>query len=443
MPSSLEILKFLLATIIVLALGNPCVWADDVKYGSDFFPWNFKISGEERFRYEYKKDFDFNQSVKDNGSLFYHRFRLGGLAKLTDEYLKPKVDIFIEGLDAQTGGYQIKGTANQKDDFDLHQAYINIHNIMGSNVDMKAGRQEFKYGKGRLVPAPVWANRIRVFDGGIFHYQNARGLWADLIYGQDVKYDDDKFNNSRSEEFLTGLYGGYQQHKMAPLVETYFLEMKDLKGTNNIQRYTFGARLQTNIAEGTVLDVEIPYQFGHTGSAISNKKELKAYAFHADLTKSWEAVQWKPKLMVAYDEASGDKDPNDSTNNTFIPLYQSIHDPYGLLDFFRWENVRNPEISAAFSPTEKFKFTPQADFFWLQSKSDSWYNSSGTAIHSKTSEDRGYFVGTELSLRLYYDFNKNTKLESGYAHFFPGGYVKDSGADDDVDWFYSQMAYKF
>ena len=86
--------------------------------------------------------------------------------------------------------------------------------------------------------------------------------------------------------------------------------------------------------------------------------------------------------MVAYDEASGDKDPNDSVNNTLVPLYQSTHEPYGLIDFFRWQNVRNPEISATFSPTDKFRFTPQADFFWLQNKFDNWYNSSGGNIRT-------------------------------------------------------------
>jgi len=442
MSVSLKEFKVFLTVVLLLVIRVTSAQAGEAKEIPEFSQWNFKLSGEERIRAEYKQDFDFNQSRKDNGSQFYHRFRLGGLVSLTDEYLDPKLDIFIEGLDAKTGGYKIKAASNQVDDFDLHQAYVTLHDILGSNFDVKAGRQEFKYGKGRLIAASTWANRIRAFDGGVLHSQNA-GLWGDLLYGQDVKYDDDKFNNSRSEEFLTGFYGGYQKHKLAPLVETYFLMMKDIKGTSDNLRYTVGARLQTNIAEGTVLDIEIPYQFGHTGSATVKKKEIKAYAFHVDVTKSWEAARWKPKLALAYDEASGDKDPNDSVSNTFIPLYQSTHEPYGLIDFFRWQNVRNPEISMTFSPTEKFRFTPQADFFWLNSKFDSWYNSSGTALRSKTSGERGYYVGSELSLRVCYDFNKNLKFESGYAHFFPGGYVKDSGADDDVDWFYSQVAFKF
>ena len=42
------------------------------------------IGWEERFRYEYKKDFDLNADAKDNGGLFFHRFRLNAKATLGD-----------------------------------------------------------------------------------------------------------------------------------------------------------------------------------------------------------------------------------------------------------------------------------------------------------------------------------------------------------------------
>ncbi len=438
-------MKKRILTVLVLfwACRIHSAWADSAPQNIPVFSqWNYKITGEERFRYEYKHDFDFNTNIEDNGSQFHNRFRIGGSATLTDEYLKPMVEVFVEGLDAQTGGYQIKAPTNQKDDFDLHQAYVSIRNILGSDFDFKGGRQELKYGKGRLIAAPTWANRIRSFDGGVLHYQD-KGVWGDVLYAQDAKYDDNNMNASRNEEFLTGYYGGYQKHKMAPLIETYVLNMTDIKGRNDVSRYTVGARYQANLGEGAVFDFEFPYQFGHTASATSSKKSIEAYAIHADITKSFEAAAWKPKVMLAYDEASGDKSTSDSVSNTFIPLYQSTHEPYGLLDFFRWQNVRNPELSATFSPNEKFRFTPQVDFFWLQNNNDAWYNSSGTVVRSKTTGDRGDYVGSEISLRTYYDFTKNLKIESGYAHFFPGEYVKDTGSSDDVDWFYSQLAYKF
>ncbi|MFA5315129.1 MAG: alginate export family protein, partial [Candidatus Omnitrophota bacterium] len=119
--------------------------------GGQFLQWRTALGGEDRFRYEYKHDFDFNKDKKDTGSQFYQRLRVGFDAALTDEYLDPKMDIFIEMLDAQTGGYQIKANSGQVDDFDLHQAFVNFIDIWGSGFDFKAGRQEFKYGKGRLV----------------------------------------------------------------------------------------------------------------------------------------------------------------------------------------------------------------------------------------------------------------------------------------------------
>lgn len=395
------------------------------------------IGGEERFRYEYKKDFDLNAAAKDNGGLFFHRFRLNAKAAFGDA-----AEIFIEGLDAQTGAHQIKATANQTDDFDLHQAYLNVLNVAGSDLDFKLGRQEFKYGKGRLIGAPTWSNRIRSFDAGVARYDHG-GFYADVLYGQDVKYDDDKLNISRNEEMLAGTYLGYQRDKAAPLAEGYFLSLIDIKGANDIHRHTVGARLQAKVPGGALLDIEMPFQFGETGTTTSGTKTIRAYAFHADVSKSFETCPWKPKLAVSYDEASGDKDPNDSVNNTFVPLYQSTHEPYGLMDLFRWQNIRNPEIGLTFSPTAKLKITPQADFFWLQSKFDNWYSSSGGNVRTKTSGERGYYVGSEVSLRAAYEVNKNIKLESGYAHFFTGGYVKDSGADDDADWFYTQIVAKY
>ncbi len=438
MLSNLKILNLLVGILLVST-----AWAGEETSGEkEFKPWQFKFGGEERLRYEYKQDFDFNESKEDNGSQLYHRLRLNVAASLIDENKNSKLDFFVEGLDAQTGGYQIKASAGQTDDFDLHQIYLNARNILGSDFDIKAGRQELKYGKGRLIAGPTWSNRIRSFDGGVLRYQK-NGLYADIFYGQDVKYDDDKFNQSRSEEFLTGLYGGYQKDKTTPLFEPYFLSLIDIKGTNDITRYTTGARLMANIFYGIAVDIEVPYQFGHTGTTTAGTKDIAAYAVHIDVSKNFENTKGKPKLTLAYDEASGDKDPNDSVNQTFIPLYQSTHDTYGLLDFFRWQNIRNLEMNLALAPTPKLKIIPQIDFFWLQSKFDNWYNSSGGTVRAKTSGERGYYVGSEIALRGSYDLNKYLKWESGYAHFFTGGYVADSGADDDADWLYSQMVVKF
>lgn len=409
--------------------------------GSSYLQWRYNLSGEERFRYEQKDNFDFSDGAKDSGAQLYNRFRISFGADLVDEYLNPKVSIVVEGLDAQAGGYRKKANSGQRDDFDLHQSFLKIYNILGSDFDVKLGRQELKYGKCRLIAAPSWSNRIRSFDAGVLHYEKS-GFYGDIIYGQNVQYDDNEFNKS-TDEILTGAYLGYREHKLSPLVEWYYLAAIDKRGNSDIRRHTVGARLQTKIIWGAVMDIEVPYQFGQTGTITSGTQDVSAYAVHVDINKTFESVFWKPVVSISYDQASGDRDPNDSRNNTFIPLYQSTHDPYGIMDLFRWQNVRNPELRVTFSPTQKFNFSPGVDLFWLDNVNDAWYSSSGGVLRNKTTGDKDSYVGCEASIKFCYDLTKNIKAEAGYAHFFAGGYVKDTGANDDADWAYSQITFKF
>lgn len=440
MNNSLEGKYLLLMLVVILGMVNPFqAFADDK---GEYLHWNYKIGGEERLRYEYRYNFDLNLNKKDNATHILHRFKLNAAADLVDEYLNKIAEVFVEGLDIRDIPYETKATLGQTDRFDLHQAYVALYNVMGSSFDVKLGRQELNYGEKRLIASPTWLNAVRSWDGGVVHYYNG-GLYSDLIYGQNVQYQDEEFNTSDGHEVLAGIYSGYQKTPVSPLIEWYFLNQDDTRGISDIHRETAGVRGKIYITPDTKLDVEVPYQWGRTGTTTAGTKQIKAYAFHANLSKDFNNFLWTPQMNIAYDEASGNKNPNGKVSNTFVPLYQSVHEPYGEIDFFRWENMRNPEFNIIFSPTEKFSFTPQIDFYWLQSKNDSWYNSSGTALRTKTSGDRRYYVGSEVSIRFYYDFAKNIKFEVGYSHFFSGSYVKDTGANDDADWIYSQLTLKF
>ncbi len=139
--------------------------------------WQIDFGIEDRVRYEYKNDFDFNESKKDDGSLIFNRLIINSRATLKDKY-----EIFMEGLDARVGNYQIKKTT-QTDKMDLHQAYFRMNNIASYPFDIKLGRQQMKYGKGRLVWASSWANKIACFDAGVLHHKG-KGFWIDLFSGR-------------------------------------------------------------------------------------------------------------------------------------------------------------------------------------------------------------------------------------------------------------------
>ncbi len=418
--------------LLAIFFGSMDLYAGEIPLG-----WKPSVGVEERFRYEFRKDYDFNETRKDNGSLFFHRLRLNGKLVFNNEEAKEKLELFWEGLDAQTGGYQLKPLANQVDDFDFFQGYIKAQDIAGSRVDVKIGRQILEYGKGRLIGAPAFNNRMRSFDAAVAHIDQA-GFYSDLIYGQTVNYDDNNFNRSREDEKLGGFYGGFQKEKESPLFEGYFLSLWDHRTAAHVERYTVGARHSGKVGGEFQYDLEVPFQFGELVG-----RDIRAWALHADINRTWKQLKWKPKMTLEYNQATGDQDPNDDEANSFVPLYQSTHTPYGQMDFFRWQNMRELAGQLVLAVHEKLKLTGETNFFWLESNADSWFNSAGVALRTKTSGERGYYVGQEVSLRANYELNKHVKFEVGAAHFFTGEYVRDTGADDDADWLYSQVVLKY
>ena len=99
-------------------------------------------------------------------------------------------------------------------------------------------------------------------------------------------------------------------------------------------------------------------------------------------------------------------------------------------------------IELTLNPCKKLKIIPATNFFWLESNKDSWYDSSGKKLRTDTTGNADFYVGQEASLLVKYDLNDNLKLEMGYAHFFSGPYVKDTGSNDDADWVYFQFNVK-
>ena len=426
-------MRLFLATVVFnLVLIQNIFAAENILKGYNLAGWKTDFGIEDRLRYEYRSDFDFNKSSKDNGSLIFNRVRINGKFNLNDKY-----ELFIEGLDGRVGSYRIKKTA-QTTDFDLHQAYLKINKIINSGFAVKLGRQELTYGKGRLIAAPTWSNRINSFDAAVLRY-NAGSFYGDLFIGYNVKYDVNNANHINDEEMLSGIYLGNQKDKKSPLLEGYFLSLIDnnKKSTGHIHRYTVGLRSQANFLGNYTYDFEMPFQFGKDGA-----KDIRAYALHLDVSRTFD-IFLKPKLMFEFNLASGDREPNDSKSNTFIPLFQSTHGPYGIIDFFRWENMKEGAVSVCLSPNVKFQITPELHFYWLDSIHDSWYNSSGTKLRTGTKGNESSYVGSEASIWARYDLSKNIQLESGYSHFFTGSFVKDTGSNDDADWLYLQTTLKF
>lgn len=391
--------------------------------------WKTQFGAEDRIRAEMKEDLDLDRSADDDGWLVYQMLRVNGKATLEN------YEVFAEAADLRVANKYIPKTA-QGDNLDLHQGYFAAAGLLGGSFGLKVGRQEMTYGKSRLISSAPWSNRVNNSDAAVVKYK-AGALAADAFYGARIAWDENGWNEPNRHDIIAGVYATWQDGKDAPLLDAYFLANYDSSNMSTLNRRTVGLRAAFTLPGGVAVDAELPYQFGR-----SARKSVYAHAFHLDAAKDL-AMAWKPRLAAGYNYATGDKSATDSVNNSFVPLYQSTHYGYGLVDFFRWQNMEEVYLQVSANPHKRLNLTGGANFFRLPSVNDSWYDSAGRKLRTKAAAaGADHYVGRELSLMVKYDLGGGFKAETAYAHFYSGEYADDTGSNDDADWLYLQLCYK-
>ena len=441
---------FSLIVVVVLSAINVCPKAgvaDDTNSSPlevikniEFKNIKLSLGGDYRVRYEYREDFDFDTDTDDRNGFWYARARLNLQAKIGK-----KAIVFFEGLDAREWESDRNPRA-QEDNFDFHRGYLKLSNLWDMPLSLKIGRQKFKFGAKRLIGSPVWANKVRSFDAVRLAF-NPADFDVDLFLANRVGYQDDHFNDCIWGENLFGIYTTY---KGLPgnVFDFYSLNLVDKRhhvaaedGTlNDLERYTVGHRGEGKFKKTSLgYGYEFAYQFGEKSS-----DHITAYAYHLDVNYTFKKCRLQPKITLEYNYATGDENPNDGDSETFVPLFQTVHGPYGIMDFFRWQNVKHWGFWFDFIPVKnKVKCSLQYHWFYLDEVRDAWYNTKGKVVRRDTTGRASDHVGNEVDLVVKYTVNKFLTFEGGYAHFFADNYVEDTGSADDADWFYLQTAITF
>ena len=348
--------------------------------------------------------------------------------------------------------------------FDFNQGYIVVGNVKEFPLALKVGRQELNYGDQRLVGASDWNNIGRVWDAAKLHFENPR-FWVDGFVANLVIPRANDFNDHNSHEYLSGLYASTRT--LIPKQETqlYFLadnadaQSANIRGTGvngNTPRdiYTVGARVKSLPGQwhGWDYETEVAGQFGNFAmTATGPRLNDLGYAFHGGGGYTWSKAWGTPRLGLSYNQASGDNNPNDSQHNTFVNLFPTNHKFYGYMDFFSWQNMRNPHVTGSIAPAQGATITLDYHAFWLATTSDFFYQVNGQPRNTGgygISPQAGSFVGQELDLVATYAFKTYGSIQAGYGHFFVGDYVNYSlsapgrGATD-ANFVYAQATFNF
>ena len=140
--------------------------------------------------------------------------------------------------------------------------------------------------------------------------------------------------------------------------------------------------------------------------------------------------------------ASGTRNLNSRSWNTFDQLYPSSHDQLGLADQVGWRNVKQVRTGVEEFLNRHWKLRQTYENFWLNSAYDGLYGSSGGLVTRSASGTAGKHVGQEIDFWAEFTWNKSIKGGCGYAHFFTGEFLNRTTPGRDYNYPYIFLDYK-
>ncbi len=450
-----------------------------------FFDGVLTFDVQERVRWEARdNNFDFNSAfdaVTDD-SWFLNRFRIGLMIKPTSWF-----KIYAQAQDSReidSDRADIPGVlgAEGDDNFDLRQGYFEFGDVKEFPLTLKLGRQILSYGDERLIGAFDWNNIGRTFDAAKLRWEEKK--WSlDAFASTVVVPTGNEYNQS---DFYNGIETGRHQVFSGLYFSTTALSFQttDLYALylheDTGPRYQPAARGDTGFATFGLRMKSKPGAFAHTppppdGKTMTDGKsmpapplpkkpvgldystemafqtgkvrglDLTSFAINAGLGYTFD-VAWLPRVGIEYNYASGDRNPTDGEIETFQNLFPTNHKFYGIMDLTAWQNMQQAVVAFQVQPLKTV--TVQLDYraFFIASTDDVWYRANGvTPVRPLTpaAREAGKYEGSQVEIIATWNVTKWFQLQGGYAHFFTGDYLNDTGPSGDADFGYLQATFSF
>ena len=165
--------------------------------------------------------------------------------------------------------------------------------------------------------------------------------------------------------------------------------------------------------------------------------QIAAWLWHNEAGYTLSKVPWKPRASFAFDHGSGDNNTTDGKYKNFDALFPS-DDLYGDTDLVGIRNQNHFQLRAEVRPTDKLFFYVTEHFYFLDSNKSALYNADAGVVRAPT-PGASRTVGKETDILLTFKFNRYWDACLGYAFFYAGPFIKDTGPDDNANFVYTAI----
>ncbi len=431
---------FLLASITAVSLPaqqavlSPPPLSD---YLNDELPYWLRFSGEFRSRLEGFSGGAFKVNNTDDYLLTRLRINLK---------IEPKhwLKIFVQGQDSHAlWKNQHPEAPPYQSAMDLRQAYLELGDTAKGPIGFRVGRQELSFGEERLIGPSDWLNTPRFFEAARLTLRHGR-YHVDAFASSVIVVQAANYSKAQPPNDLHGLYGGIDNLIPNSTIEPYVLwrlqrNQRTEQGTLGNLNYKAGGIRWAGKAPGLFdYSVEMVTEQGSMGI-----DSIGAWGGHWLVGHTFEQSQFKPRVYMEYNYASGDKNPKDGHIGTFDQIYPTGHDRWGLADQVGWRNIH--DVHPAFEVRLHPKFVLKTGYhsYWLASATDGLYAATGALTARIPSGAGGTRVGQEVDIQGVWQILPTLRLQPGFADLQPGPFLKAATQGQAYRYPFLQVVYAF
>ena len=394
------------------------------------------VTGQIRPRSEVRDGQGTLQKEGDDAALFTsQRTRLNvGYTGYRFKAFMALQDVRVWGQDASSIN---RNTTEVNNGIMLHEAWTEIllNDTVSKfqNISLKIGRQEIAYDDQKVLGNLDWLQQGRRHDAVVFKFAN-KGWIADLgaAFNQNKElavgtlYNGNPPATAGYPAGTNGIGTMYKSFQYAYVGKKFFFgDLSLLFFKDDFNKYTTPAGVYTPVGgvwsrttSGLYYNVNLTRKINFTGSYYyQGGRDKTGRVLSANLASITSTVQLGRKLFVGpgVDFLSGTDGTKavtaDSRSNRFDPLYGTPHKFWGTMDYFYVASPFGNQGLLNYFFKAKYNYTDKLTFF-----ADVHGFQSANAVSNGAGGTRTRYLGTELDLKMTYNFTKLINIEAGYSY---------------------------
>jgi hypothetical protein len=315
----------------------------------------------------------------------------------------------------------------------LHEAWgeIILNDTVSTikNLSLKIGRQEIAYDDQKVIGSLDWLQQARRHDAVVLKFAN-KGWIVDIgaAFNQNSEKTVGTLYNGIPTAYGAGTNGigtMYKSFQYGYVGKKFFFgDLSFLFFKDDFNKYTTVAAVKTPVqgvwsrtTTGLFYNLNPTRKINLTGSYYyQGGRNKDGRILSANLASITSTVQVSRKLFVGpgIDYLSGTDGTKavtgDSRSNLFDPLYGTPHKFWGGMDYFYVasgfgnQGLMNYFLKAKYNAKDNLIFFAELHGF-----------ESANKVSNGAGGTRTSYLGTELDLKMSYNFTKLINIEAGYS----------------------------